>query len=265
MVLGTGCASALTREPPKTAEEWYARALEDLEDGLYPEAVIGFSAVKNKFPYSKYAALAELRIADVQFERGRYVEAVDAFRNFLKFYPRHEKSSYAMYKIAAAYREQLPSDFWLLPPAEEKDQASTRLAISAYKDMLTRHPDAPESEQAREELDECRRMLADHEMYVAEFYFKRENWRAAAMRAEGLLADYGGLGLDAQALLISARSRYELAELDVALQAAARLQNEFPESAEAGDAKDLIERIGPLNATTPASESTPTEGQAADG
>ncbi len=262
-VLSTGCASVLSREAPSTAEEYYAKAAEDLDDGLYPEAVLGFAAVKNKFPYSKFAALAELGIADVQYARGAYVEAVDAYRNFLKFYPRHEKGSYAMYKIAAAYREQLPGDFWLLPPDHEKDQASTRLAISAYKDMLTRYPDSPESEKAKEELDSCRRLLADHEIYVAEFYFKRESWLAAANRAEGLLKDYGGLGLDERALHIAARSRFERAELDLALQAAARLQNEYPDGRYASSARDLIERIGTQNVGS--DENAETEGQATDG
>lgn len=252
-MLSTGCASALSRNPPKTAEEYYARSLEDMDDGLYPEALMGFSALKNRFPYSKFAALADLRIGDVHFERGRYVEAVDAFRNFIKFYPRHEKGSYAMYKIAAAYREQIPGNFWILPPAEEKDQASTRLAISAYRDMLSRYAESPEAETAQEELDDCRRLLADHEIYVADFYFKREHWLAAANRADGLLQDYGGLGLDARALIIAARARFELAELDAAAEAAARLQNEFPDTSEAKRARKLLERIGPTGSTTPAS------------
>ncbi|MEL6544886.1 MAG: outer membrane protein assembly factor BamD, partial [Myxococcota bacterium] len=261
-VLSAACASSTNRGPANSAEDYYVQALEDLEEGMYPEAVLGFTVLKNKFPYSKYAALADLRIGDVQFERGRYIEAVDAFRNFLKFYPRHEKGSYAMYKIASAYREQIPSSFFLLPPAEEKDQASTRLAISAYKDMLTRYPESPETEQANTELDECRRLLADHEIYVADFYFQREHWLAAANRAESLLKDYGGLGLDARALIIAARSRFELEEHAPATEAAARLQNEFPESSEAERARELLEKIGPLKSTTEESksDSTPESG-----
>ncbi|MEM6731378.1 MAG: outer membrane protein assembly factor BamD [Myxococcota bacterium] len=260
VVLNLGCASTLLREAPKTAEEYYARGVEDTDDGLYPEALQTFAALKSKFPYSKYAALAELRIGDVHFERGRYIEAVDGYRNFLKYHPQHEEGSYAMYRIAGSYREQIPVDLFILPPAAEKDQGSTRLAISAYKDMLTRYPDSKESEKAKEELDSCRRQLADHEIYVAEFYFKRERWKAAAMRAEGLLKDYSGLGLDAEALIISAESRFNLDEYDAALEAAARIQNEFPESSEAGRARDLLERAQSLRSTTPTSDDPPKKG-----
>ena len=38
-----------------------------------------------------------------------------------------------MYRIGESYFEQIPSDWWFLPPSAEKDQASTRLAISAYR------------------------------------------------------------------------------------------------------------------------------------
>ncbi|MEO1171617.1 MAG: outer membrane protein assembly factor BamD [Myxococcota bacterium] len=237
------CAGPVFRSPPKTPDELYAYAVEDLDDGLYPEALQQFALLKSKFPYSKFAALAELGAADVAFERGLYIEAVDAYRNFLKYYPQHEKGSYAMYRIAAAYKEQIPDDYWFLPPSAEKDQASTRLAISAFKDMIARYPASEETEQAKEDLKACRRGLADHELYVAEFYYTRERWKAAAMRAEGLVRDYSGLGLDSRALLIAAESRYRLEEWELATTSAARLQNEFPESKEGQRARQILQQL----------------------
>lgn len=243
MAGSSACAGPVFRSAPKTPDELYAYALEDLEDGLYPEALQQFAVLKSKFPYSKFAALADLGIADVSFERGLYIEAVDAYRNFLKYYPQHEKASYAMYKISASYKEQIPEDYWFLPPSAEKDQASTRLAISAYKDMLARFPASDETEQAQEDLKQCRRGLADHEMYVAEFYFSRERWKAAAMRAEGLVRDYSGLGLDSRALLIAAESRFNLAEWAEATKSAAQLQNEFPDSDEGPRAREILQQL----------------------
>jgi outer membrane protein assembly factor BamD len=258
--------------------------MEDLSDGLYPEALSGFTGLKAKYPYSKYASLADLRIADTHFERGKFLEAIDAYRAFLKYHPSHPQAVYAMFRIAEAHREQIPSDWWFLPPSAEKDQASTRLAIAAYRDLLARYPNQqetdkgrgkleacrakvashPETEEAPPEvekcralidqqtlvergalhLDECRRKLADHEIYVARFYFERQRYKAAAARAEGLLADYGGLGLDPQALWLAARARLALQENDVARDKLERLRREFPESNEAGDAAALLGRLG---------------------
>lgn len=253
------CAGSVFRAAPETAEDLYAHAIEDLEDDLYPEALEGFSNIKSKFPYSKFVALADLGIADVSFERRAFIEAVDGYRNFLKYHPTHKKASYAMYRIAAAYREQLPDDFWFLPPSAEKDQASTRLAISAYKDMIARFPDTPEVKAARKELSECRRRLADHELYVAEFYFSRKRWKAAAARAEGLAQEFRGLGLDQRALLIAAESRLELKEWEQATQSAARLQNEFPETTEARRARRILEQVEQRTSDGATVDQTPKE------
>ena len=83
--------------------------------------------------------------------------------------------------------------------------------------------------------------------------FKRERFKAAAGRAEGLLRDYSGLGLDAEALWISARSRLALMEPEVARAALTRLTKDFPDSSEADDAAELLNSMGPA----PAPPSTP--------
>src|SRR5512133_68371 len=131
-------AAGFGRGKPKTAEEIYERAVEDLKDRLYPEALSGFADVKAKYPYSKYAALADLRTGDTYFKSGKYAEAIDAYREFVKLHPNHEDVPYAMFSIGETYHEQLPSKFFLFPPAEEKDQGNTRLAINAYQELLDR-------------------------------------------------------------------------------------------------------------------------------
>jgi outer membrane protein assembly factor BamD len=239
----TSCASTDGRGPAKTVDDMYAQAVTDLKDGLYPEALDAFETIKARFPYSKYAALSDLRIADVHYERQAYVEAIDAYRNFLKYHPTHSEAPYAMFRIAEAYQQQMPSDFFILPPSAEKDQAQTKLAISAFRDMLNRYPTSEYAEKAQEKLNECRKKLADHEMYVARFYFKHEKWVASALRAEGVLRDYNGLGLDAEALWIAGRSRYSSKELVEARVHLSKLEAEFKDSPEAGKAKSVLEEM----------------------
>lgn len=274
----------------KDVAQVYAAALKDLKDGLYPEATTGFSEVKTKFPYSRYAALADLRLADTHFEQGKYIEAVDAYRSFLKYHPTHPEAVYAMLQIAESYYQQIPTDWWFLPPGAEKDQANTRLAISAFRDLLARfsaqakdtdqtqiedcrkqielldkneqdakNPEPPlELESCRQKvslfdalhkgttrLNECRKKLAEHELYVAEFYFKRERFAAAASRAEGLVRDYPGLGLDVAALWLTVRARLAVGELDAAHKAFKHLQTEFPQSSETAAALKLLGQTAP--------------------
>ena len=244
LVLGAvSCASTLVRGTPKTAEDQYRQALEDLQSGLYPEATQGFTDLKTKYPYSKFASLADLRIADTNFERGKFIEAVDGYRAFLKLHPNHEEAAYAMFRIGEAYFQQIPSDWWFLPPSNEKDQGNTRLAIAAYRDFLSRFTDSKYGTDGKRRLNECRRKLADHEIYVAEFYMRHEHWASAAGRAEGLVRDYPNLGLDAAALWLAARARYLANEPDAARSAALRLEKDFPNTSEAADAATLLQNL----------------------
>lgn len=235
----------LVRPAPTNAEELYQQSMEDLEGGLYPEALKGFSDLKTQYPYTKYAALADLRTADTHFQRAKYIEAVDAYRNFLKFHPNHEEAPYAMLQIGEAYYEQIPEDWFFLPASAEKDQGNTKLAITAYRDMLSRYPNAKVSDQARERLNECRAKLAEHELYVAKFYLKREVYKAAAGRAEYLLENFADLGFDEEALWIAGRSRFEGKEWGAAHRHLAMLRDSFPEGKWFDEAGDLMADIPP--------------------
>jgi len=69
-----------------TAKQNYERGLAELKNENYPEALRYFTYVKQKFPFSKYAALAELAAADTEFGRGSYQEAIDGYKSFLRLH-----------------------------------------------------------------------------------------------------------------------------------------------------------------------------------
>jgi outer membrane protein assembly factor BamD len=93
--------------------------------------------------------------------------------------------------------------------------------------MLSRYDAGDFAEVARQHLADCRRKLAEHELYVARFYSKRNRPRAAIRRAEGLLETYAGLGLDAEALWIAAEGHLATHETDRAQAHLRRLVDAF--------------------------------------
>ena len=112
---------------------------------------------------------SEVRIADCQFERGRYVESIDSYQNFVRLHPTHEKVPYALYRVGMAYHEQIPSNFFLLPPSHEKDQGAVRDAARARGDYVSRFPEDEHAEDAKKMLKDARERLMAHERYVADF------------------------------------------------------------------------------------------------
>src|SRR5512142_2648389 len=81
-----------------TPEENYKAGQELLKDGSYSDAQKFFDYVKTKFPFSKYAALSDLRTADSKFQQGQFAEAADAYANFVKLHPSHEDVDYAEFR-----------------------------------------------------------------------------------------------------------------------------------------------------------------------
>ena len=209
----------------------YDKAMDAFEDEAFIEAEKQFNIVKNKYPYSKYATLSELRIADCHFESGNYIETIDAFEMFIKFHPNNEEIPYALFKIGMAHYNQIPSELWfLLPPQHEKEQISTVRTVESMQYLLNKFPKSKYTKQAKEKLAECRRKLADHEIYVANFYLKRKHYKAVINRLNYLLEKYSNLGLDEEAMYKILYSNLKLGNKDEADKYLKLLNNKFPDS-----------------------------------
>ncbi|MBL8955986.1 MAG: outer membrane protein assembly factor BamD [Myxococcaceae bacterium] len=178
------------------ADENLTRGQESLDSKNYVEAQKYFDYVKSKYPYLEAATTAELKLGDVDFEREKYIEARDRYVNFAKLHPTHPKLDYAAFRAALTHYKDMPSDFFVLPPSVEKDQAEVRSASVALADFIRNYPQSSYVEEAKKALDEVRRRLAGHELYVANFYKRRERWQAVVLRLNVVARDFGGLGYE---------------------------------------------------------------------
>jgi outer membrane protein assembly factor BamD len=178
------------------AEVNLKRGDDALDSKNYIEAQKYFDYVKSKYPYLEAATTAELRLADVDFEREKFLEARDRYINFIKLHPTHPKIDYAAFRAALTHYKDMPSDFFLLPPGSEKDQAEVRAASVALADFIRSYPSSEYVKDAQKSLDDVRKKLAKHELYVAGFYERRKKWPAVVGRLNVLAKDFGGLGYE---------------------------------------------------------------------
>src|ERR1043165_3936536 len=146
-----------------SAQKNYEKGLKELEGKDWVAASKYFGFIKTRFPYSKYAVLAELRLADAEFGAEQFLEAIDSYRLFIKFHPTHEMvaNGYASYKIGEGYYKQLSGDFWMFPPSFEKDQSATEDAANELKSFLDKFPDSPHCDQAKKIVVTVGKRLAD--------------------------------------------------------------------------------------------------------
>ncbi len=185
----------------KTAEEDYQAGLDLMKDKAYPDAEKFFRNVKTKYPFSKYAALSDLRLADLKFDQKLWSEAAAAYDEFVRLHPTHEDADYAEFRVAVSHLEDAPGDFVLFPHSYEKDQRQVVQAVAAFEAFLEKYPSSKYAPDARKALAAAKGRLADHEWYVGDFYYKRGKWAGAAGRYQGIVDKYPDSRHEPEALL----------------------------------------------------------------
>jgi outer membrane protein assembly factor BamD len=199
----TGCASTGTDEIVEvpSADRLYDEGVAQLEAeksllGInftnYQDAIDKFQDIIDNYPYSEYAVLAELRIADAHFAQQRWDEALNYYRDFAQLHPDHEKVPYTMLRTALCHERQSEKSV--------RDQTQTREAVAALDQLILYYPNAAETAEAEELWKKLRRKLAKQALTVGDFYFEREEYQSAANRYRSVIDEFPGLGLDADAL-----------------------------------------------------------------
>lgn len=229
-------------KPRSRVEAAFQKAERAMERGDYIDATARYSAIRSQYPYSQFATLSDLRLGDAYYEEEKFTSAISQYRTFIKLHPNHPKVVYASYRVAESFAGQMPQPFFLKPPTYERELASTRDAERELEFFLKKYPDSEYSPKAKKELALVRRRLADHEMYAAQFYLRKRNPRACAMRLTYLLANYSGVGLDARALFLLARSYLELKDVQKARTALDDLIANFSDDPLARQARNYLRR-----------------------
>lgn len=234
----TGCSSA-EKYDTSTAEGAFMQAQEYEKDERYEEAISKYTDVKNKHPYSRFAVDAELKIADLQFTRESYVEAQNAYQLFKEFHPKHPQIDYVTFRLALSYYNQLPSTI-------DRDLSLAEKAILFFDETIKNYPQSTYVGEAKEKRLLALKMLAEKELYIADFYIKQDQFDSALKRYEGMLKNYPNLGYESRALYGAAKSALNAGEKERGAQHLKNLRSLYPNSDEAKRAKDDFKKFGSL-------------------
>lgn len=184
-----GCAGKSPVVPEKAYEE--ALSLYNLKN--YEDAVEAFKKVKEMFPDHKLAKSAQLLIGDANFKAEKYEEAVVAYDEFAKLYPEDINVPYARYMEALCYYNRISE--------KDRDQSFTRMAADKFMNFINTFNDTPYAVKAYIYLKECRKRLAEQEIFVANFYLRYDKFKAAERRFLYALNNFPDVEIQEEALL----------------------------------------------------------------
>lgn len=251
---------------PKTALSYtadakraYESALESFNSHSYIESQVLFREVKRKYSYSKYARLAELRIADADFILDKFPEAIREYRQFVHDHRSDaEEVAYARSRIADAQYAQV-TDSLFLASGDERDQG---VVLDTYKELrgfVHDYPSAKETPRMKKLLAEVTGRLIKHELYVARYYLERDNFEAAILRVQYALRNFArssasasvsgeddDLGLEPEALLLMGETYLKMHKYPDARDAFGSILQRFPASALVVPAKNYLDTMHAL-------------------
>ncbi len=110
----------------------------------------------------------------------------------------------------------------------DRDPTPTRTALKEFQTLLQKYPKSVFEELAQKNISICLDKLSEYELYVGRFYHKKDAFKAAAGRFDGLLSLYPGSVAEKDALYYDGLSYIELKDKDRARSLFETLITKYP-------------------------------------
>lgn len=171
--------------PEDTAQELYENARDAMNEKDYYVAAEYFEKLKDRYPFSPYTPMAELGLGDAYFLNELYLESVDAYKEFLALHPRHEEVPYVLFQIGVAS--------YLSFTSIDRPQDQIADGIEHLYLLKEQYPETEYAAQADEYIERSRHILAEREIFVADFYWIASRYRSAYKRYQYVVDNYSDL------------------------------------------------------------------------
>ena len=190
-LLLTGCGW-FQRNEVRSAVQLAYDGTEEFDGGNFQAAIKTFQTLKDWYPFSKYAILAELKIGDAHFQTGQYDEAIFAYEEFEKLHPLNEATPYVVFQIGQCYFKRVDTI--------DRDQSTAQLALDTFQRLIRQFPSDPYADQARAQSKKCLQSLAGHEYHIGLYYYRTKHFKAALHRFNTVITRYPDTGVHHLAL-----------------------------------------------------------------
>jgi outer membrane protein assembly factor BamD len=179
LVVTAGCDSGKQK---LSADAYYKDASDAYTKRNYDVAAMHYKELLDQYPFSEHAEEAELRIATAQYKSKHYAEAIAALNDFQRMHPMSPNLPEVYYLLGKSYMDQMTTT--------DRDQTAAENGHGWFRVVIERYPTSPYAIKSQRKLMKCRFALAEHELHIAEFYFKHGNLKAGENRVKDILENY---------------------------------------------------------------------------
>jgi len=188
-----GCALDSRDETKNwSPERLYGAAREELDGKNYQKAIGLYEKLESRYPYGRYAQMAQLETAYANWKDGEAAQALAAVDRFIKLHPESSNIDYAYYlKGRINFNEDLGIMGYITEKdMTERDPKAAQEAFEAFKDLVTRFPESKYAADARLRMNYLVNALSSAEVNVAEYYLRRGAYVGAVNRAQYAMTNY---------------------------------------------------------------------------
>lgn len=233
MALLSGCAS-LKDDP---TEKWspnkiYAEAKDELRSGAYEKAIGLLEKLEGRAAGTPLAQQAQLEKAYAQYKSGEQAQATATLDRFIRLHPASPALDYALYlKGLVTFNDDLGMlSFLTRQDLSERDQKAAKESFESFRELVTRFPESRYAVDAQSRMVYIVNSLAQYEVHVARYYFRRGAYVAAISRAQLAVTDYQNVPAIEEALYIIHRSYDALGMQQMAADARRVLERTYPKT-----------------------------------
>lgn len=181
----SGCAlidSYFLPPPEDTAQELFEAGMDAMGEKDYGDAQEYFTKIKDRFPFSPFALKAELALGDAYYLDGKYLLALDAYKEFEALHPTNEDIPYILYQIG--------NSNYALFESIDRRQENIKEGLEYFYRLQETYPGTKYADAAADLIVKSRRILAEHEVYVADFFWRTEQYGPAWHRYQYVVENF---------------------------------------------------------------------------
>ena len=232
-LLLAGCSTApVDKTAGMSPNTLYSEAKDEMGTGQWDKAVVLLEKLEARAAGTPLAQQAQLDKAYAHYKSAEPAQAIATLDRFMKLHPASPALDYALYlkgiinfnddlgMFSAVTRQDLA----------ERDQKAAKESFESFKELTTRFPDSRYSADARQRMNYIVNSLAQYEVHVARYYYKRGAYVAAINRAQAAVSEYRDVPAMEEALFILVKSYDALGMIQLRDDTKRILEANYPKS-----------------------------------
>ena len=152
-----------------TEEQFYQRALDQLNSQNFRGSIETYQALESRFPFGRFADQAQIEVVYAYYRNNDLEASRAAADRFIRLHPENDNVDYAFYmKGLASFTEEGGFINRFLPVDQTKrDPGLAEESFADFSQLLALYPDSPYATDARARMVYLRNNLAANEIPVA--------------------------------------------------------------------------------------------------